>query len=146
MIDLLPIVQKSWAWTGMNADRVVVTNLFCNVIVSAFDGSFWRIRPEELSAKQIAANRSEMDTLWNTEAFQVDWRMLRLCDLARSKFGDMPPERCYCLKIPAVLGGGYAVDNLGTISRMELLAFAGDLGLQIKDLPDGEKIRLNVVP
>jgi hypothetical protein len=40
-----------------------------------------------------------------------------------------------------VLGGKYDVANFGTISRRELVAFAGDIAEQIKDVPDGAKVK-----
>jgi hypothetical protein len=48
------------------------------------------------------------------------------------------------LKIPATLGGAYALDNIGTIDRGELIAFSGDLAKQIDGLPDGTQIRLRI--
>ena len=49
-----------------------------------------------------------------------------------------------CLKMSAVIGGEYEKSNLGKISFSELIAFSGDLGFQIKDLKDGQKIKLNI--
>jgi len=53
-------------------------------------------------------------------------------------------QRCYCLKIPSVLGGAYAIHNIGTIYRAELIAASGHIAEQIKDLPDGSKLRLKI--
>ena len=45
-----------------------------------------------------------------------------------------------------MLGGSYAADNMGTISRSELISFSGDLAEQIRDVPDGSHIKLKFVP
>lgn len=50
----------------------------------------------------------------------TDWHMANLVALGEAKFGSLPPGRKFCLKMPAVLGGGYAVENLGTVSLDEL--------------------------
>lgn len=42
----------------------------------------------------------------------------------------------------ADIGGEYGRENLATISQVELIRASGDLAQQIKDLPDGEKVRL----
>jgi hypothetical protein len=68
--------------------------------------------------------------------------MDRLVQLAEHHLGPLSEGRCYCLKLPAVLGGTYEPTNLGTNSVRELLAFAGDIAQQIKDLPDGAQIDL----
>jgi hypothetical protein len=39
------------------------------------------------------------------------------------------------------LGGKYDVANFGTISRRELVAFAGDISEQINDVPDGTRVK-----
>ena len=58
----------------------------------------------------------------------------------------MLPEGCkYCFKIPPVLGGQYTGKNMGTISLLELVRASGDVAQQVKDLPDGAKIRLAVI-
>jgi hypothetical protein len=72
--------------------------------------------------------------------------MARLVELARQKLGPLPQGRCYCLKLPAILGGSYEATNLGTISLDELISFSGDMAEQIKDVPDGGPVDIKVVP
>ena len=45
-------------------------------------------------------------------------------------------------KIPFFLGGKYEIDNLWHCHALERVAFASDLFLQTKDLPDGQQISL----
>ena len=70
---------------------------------------------------------------------------LDLLVVARERVGALRPGFKYCLKIPGTLGGEYGGDNLGTISLGELISVSGDIAQQIKDLPDGAKIRLSIV-
>jgi hypothetical protein len=120
----------------------VATNAFGNVVVRAGDGGYWRICPEHLSCELIARSALDFNALWNTEEFQRDWRMTRLIETASASLGPVNDERCYCLKIPAVLGGAYEASNFGTMERLELVAFAGSLAHQIKDIPDGAQVKL----
>ena len=71
--------------------------------------------------------------------------MERLVEDAEAALGQLTEGRCYCLKIPAVMGGGYRAENFGTISREEVISAAGSLARQIDHLPDGTKIKLQVV-
>jgi hypothetical protein len=137
MAAMLDAIRESWAWTGLDAADVVRTNEFGNVIVRAADGAIWRICPEELSCKIIAHNDAEYEALWASEEFQLDWRMERLVEIVRVALDPVESGQCYCLKVPAVLGGRYDVANLGTIRRRELIGFAGDVARQIKDVADG---------
>lgn len=71
--------------------------------------------------------------------------MTTLVKLAREKLGPLSAGRCDYLKIPAVFGGQYDVSNLGTNSRLEVIAFSGDIAQQIKDVPDCGKVKINIV-
>ncbi|HWE18506.1 MAG TPA: hypothetical protein VG758_15185 [Hyphomicrobiaceae bacterium] len=49
------------------------------------------------------------------------------------------------MKIPGILGGKYALENVGTIDRAELISVSGHIAQQIDGLPDGAQIRLTIV-
>lgn len=144
-MDLVSIIRESWGFTGLDPLRVVDANAFGNVIVEARDGSSWRICPEELTCEQVASSDAELDQLRRSAEFVEEWRMARLVAMAQAKLGSQAEDRCFCLKIPGVLGGTYTQDNLGTITRAELLAVSGETARQIQDLPDGTKVRIRIV-
>jgi hypothetical protein len=143
---MLDVIRKAWGWIGLEPVEVVATNAFGNVIVKAAGGAYWRICPEEWSCEQVARHADEFASLAGTEEFRTDWEMASLVELARRALGPLTTGRCYCLKRPAVIGGGYEESNLGTISVDELIAFSGNMAEQIKDLPDGAQVEIEWVP
>jgi hypothetical protein len=143
---MLDIVRKAWGWIGLDPAEVVATNAFGNLIVRATDGAYWRICPEDLSCARVADTANAFAAILSGEEFQTDWEMSRLVELARQKLGPLPEGRCYCLKMPAVVGGSYDVANMETISLDELISFSGYFAEQIKDLPDGSQIQIEIVP
>ena len=116
------------------------SNAFGNVIFTDDDDRYWRICPEELSCEVIAANGEEFAMVQNSDSFLSDWTMQVLVEQAHSTFGNLAAERCYCLKIPGVLGGDYALHNIGTIDRSELISFSGHIAQQIKTFPMGRRL------
>jgi hypothetical protein len=44
-----------------------------------------------------------------------------------------------------IAGGKYEAENLFAVDAVEAMRFRGDIALQIKDLPDGAKIRIRIV-
>ena len=70
--------------------------------------------------------------------------MTNLVEVAKSELGELAESQKYCLKIPGVIGGKYEKENLGKINFIELISFSGDLGFQIKDLKDGQKIEIKI--
>jgi hypothetical protein len=101
---------------------------------------------QEWSCEKVARNSDEFATLSSKDEFRTDWEMSRLVQKAKQKLGPLSEGRCYCLKLPAVIGGSYDVTNLGTISLIELISFSGDMAAQIKDVPDGGQIKIKIVP
>ena len=142
---MIDVIEDEWGWIGIQPEKIMVENAFGNVIVRAKDGAYWRICPEELECKVIASDEAAMKKLWKEDEFRADWDMDRLVSLAERKLGPVSEERCYCLKIPGVLGGKYEAKNMGTITRREVLAFSGHLAKQIKDLPDGAQVTFKFV-
>ena len=143
---MVELIREAWSWIGLDPAEVMSTNMFGNVIVRAADGAFWRICPEEWSCEQVARNADEFAILSSTQNFKTDWEMAGLVELAKQKLGPLSDGYCYCLKVPAVIGGLYEATNLGTVSLNELISFAGDMAEQIKDARDGGKIQIEIIP
>ena len=137
---MLDVLRDCWSWSGLDPEEVVAVNEFGNLIIRASDGRFWHLCPEEVFCIPIANSRAELDHLFLDENFLLNWEMKSLVDEARSRVGTLPEGHRYCFKILPVIGGEYGGENLGTISLSGLLAFCGEFGEQIKDLPDGAKI------
>jgi hypothetical protein len=137
-------INKAWNWKGFNATEIVRTNDFGNVIFKTDKNEYWRVCPEEISCEKIAESESEFDRLSTDSEFIEDWQMTNLVNIAKSELGELEENQKYCLKMPAVIGGKYEKSNIGKISFTELISFSGDLGFQIKDLKNGQKIKLNI--
>jgi hypothetical protein len=115
------------------------------VIAVDGDGRYWRVCPENLCCAIIASSDDEYARTRADPAFMLDWAMEALFIGALQALGPAPEGKCYCLKVPAVLGGAYAAHNVGMIALDELISFSGHVAQQIKDLPDGAGIEVKVV-
>jgi len=142
MDKMITKINKAWKWKGFNATEIIRTNEFGNVIFKTDKNEYWRICPEEISCGKIAESKSEFDRISASSDFTEDWEMTNLVNIAKSELGELKENEKYCLKISAVISGEYEKSNLGKISFAELIDFSGDLGFQIKDLKDGQKIKL----
>ena len=92
----------------------------------------------------LAQDDAEFNQLFADEEFLEDWHMHVLVKQAKQEIGALADDRKYCLATPGVLGGEYAVSNIRTAPLVEIVSAAGNLARQIKDLPDGTKIKLTV--
>lgn len=113
--------------------------------MQSMDRCYWCLLPEELAFRKIADTEEEFTALWKDKDFLTDWHMESMVEIAEKSLGPLGNGRCYCFKIPTVLGGDYTAENLGTVALEELVSFSGDVAKQIKDLPDDATVRFRVV-
>jgi hypothetical protein len=143
-MNLLDEIRTSWGWIGLDPVEVVGENDFGNLMIKDAEGKYWRLCPEECTCVVAAANRKELDALSIDQDFLRDWYMLALVELAREKCGPLSADSKYCLRIPGLLGGEYAADNIATNSLVELVRFSGHIAKETHDLPEGATVKLNV--
>jgi hypothetical protein len=142
--DLISEIAATWGWTGLRPIEVVGENDFGNLIVKDEAGRYWRITPEDLTCELLAKNREELDLLSRDQAFLHGWYAEAIVNAAREVLGPLAPERKYCFKVPAVLGGAYESHNFGTMDLRQLIGSSGVIAQQIDGLPDGSKVSLVV--
>jgi hypothetical protein len=143
-VDPLQVIREEWAWLGCEPVKIIDTNAFGNVIFTDAVGQYWRLVPEELKGDVIATNETEYAALRKDEEFMIDWQMDNLCIMAREALGELKDDKRYCFKLPPVLGYSYSPENMGMTNLSDLIGLAGHIGKQIKDLPDGTKVRFKI--
>ncbi|HXA46532.1 MAG TPA: T6SS immunity protein Tdi1 domain-containing protein [Burkholderiaceae bacterium] len=144
-MSIVAVIKESWGWTGIDPVEVVRENEFGNLIIRDIAGKYWRLCPEDVYCKVIANNQHELDEFYRHEEFLLDWNMTKLTELALGRYGELAPNRKFHLAIPGVLGGKYDLSNIRPVSFEDQIRFAGDIAMQINDLPDGSQIKLNVI-
>ena len=142
--SVLEVVRSNWSWALSGATRVLAQNRFGNVLVELRDGSIWRVCPEDLIASRVAESEAKIAELWADQEFQTDWTVDGWIEAAEQTLGPLEEGQCYGFRIWPVLGGAYEVQNMAIKSVLEWLAVSGDVGRQVKDLPPGSQIRLDV--
>lgn len=105
-------------------------------------GSVFKFDPETAEIEQCAANLEE----WASTILQ-DYNYETGYSLAHEwqrQNGFLPIDQRLLPKKLFVLGGEYEVSNLYAIEAVKGMLFRADIYRQIRELPDGSKIRLNL--
>ena len=63
----------------------------------------------------------------------------------QQRYGAIPPGKRLIPKIPFVLGGEFEIENLYALESIKGMQFRADLARQIKNNPDGTKIKFKIV-
>lgn len=144
-MDVISEIRDAWGWVGIDPLEIVGENDFGNLIIKDADGKYWRMCPENVYCKIVADDRDELARLSQDQDFLADWYMTALVDQANESVGPLADGRKYCLVIPGVLGGAYDISNIKSVPLVELVRLSGDIGQQIRDLPDRAQVKLKVV-
>lgn len=106
------------------------------------DGKICTFDPETGQAAEVAADLEG----W-AAAILADYEVLTGYQLAREwqvKHGKLAGRDRLVPKTPFVLGGDFALSNLVAVDAVKGMRARGNLARQIRDLPDGAKIRYEV--
>ena len=123
--------------------RAIQTNLFGDAFVLVRDGTVHMLERASHSARRIAVSEEEFCREIQDDTH--DWQLRRLADECRLAGKVLADGECYAFTTLPVLGGGYTVENVWIARWEEWFSFTADVFQQIKDLPDGATVRLNVV-
>ncbi len=124
---------------------VWLMNKFGDLFLVATDGSILFFDVTGWTIEKIAENKDEFFELFYQDNNANYWLMIPLVDKMIAVGIAITEGRCYCFKIPIILGGEYSVENAATIPIEEHYRVNAYLYEQTKDLPDGAKVELKVI-
>ena len=142
---------KDWSdlladWSGMlpSSFTVWLVNRFGDVFVVFEDGSIHMLDVGIGAIKRVADDRDHFATLLDTGDNANNWFMIPLVDKCVAAGLYVGHDQCYGYKIPPILGAAYTVENTFPIDLSEHFSFLADIHRQIKNLPDGTKVKIVV--
>lgn len=59
--------------------------------------------------------------------------------------GQLPSKMRLLPKVPFVMGGEFVLENLHLVDAVSGMKFRADIAIQIKDLPDGDHVQINII-
>ena len=110
---------------------------FCikNDAVNSFD-------PETGEFKVIAPSLEDWSRwIWEDTKTRTGWPVAHFWQL---KQGVLKPGMRLLPKVPFVLGGQFAIENLYELNDVEGMRFRASIANQLRDCPDGSKVVLNI--
>jgi hypothetical protein len=142
-VSLVEAVNEGWGWTGLTATRVVAQSPMGHLIVSDAKDTFFYVDPDGMTIIALGTEAEAQAHLASDEAKQL-WSGGALVEEARKRFGELPAGSVFTIKPHAMIEGRYEPENLCVMPLDELIRFTGNVAQQIKDLPDGSQIQIEV--
>jgi hypothetical protein len=118
------------------------TNLFGDAFFVDSAGAVHMLQRAAASCEQVSPS---IEDFWEqVEEDEDGWQLRPLADACAAEGKTLGEGQCYAFVQPPFLGGDYSVENVRVGSWTEWFALAADLYNQVKDVPDGTQVRINV--
>ena len=94
----------------------------------------------------VAATAADFHRLLHDPEGVDDLLLLPVVRAFERRYGPLRPGECLGFTTLPILGGGYTAENRFRLPIVEHAAVTGDLHRQLRDLPDGTKVSVRIVP
>jgi hypothetical protein len=124
---------------------VWMVNRFGDVLAVFEDGSINLLDVGSGQLSRVAENRDDFIEKVDTDNNADNWFLMSLTDQCVKSGMILSAGECYGFKIPSLLGGAYALENIETTNIAVHYSFLADIFQQTRDLPNGTKVEIKVV-
>jgi hypothetical protein len=139
-----PNVLRGWSWLVPRSMTVWIMNRFGDLFIVLDDGSVHMLDVGAGTLTKVATSRDDFAYKLDERDTANQWLMIPLIDRLVAGGVTLGEGQCYSYKLPPVLGGGYTVVNTCVLSIPQHYGAYGSIHGQIKDLPDGTQVVINV--
>ena len=119
-------------------------NRFGDLFLILPDGSVHMLDVGGGSLTRLAESRDEFTRIIDEDDNADDWLMIPLVDRLVEAGVLLEPGQCYSFVTPPILGGEYSVENTMVVPIPEHYGLYGSYHEQLRDVPDGSKVVINV--
>jgi hypothetical protein len=140
----LAALYESWSWFLPSPFRPVMASTLGDVFFQTEGAEVFWLNTGTAEIAKVAASRAEFMELLKTEKAN-ELFMPRLIEQLLAAGKVLKPDQCYTfVALPIFKEGKYEVANLNPVPAREHFALTGHIHKEIKDLPDGATVKLEV--
>ncbi len=147
-VDLNQVSAALSAWSWLLGEGVwspLLVSAAGDVFLANTDGVF-HLDTGSGTLEKIAESENGFKDLLLDPLLARDWLLAPVVDELRAAGMELEPGQCYGFTIlPVFVEGSYKADNRFVLSVAEHLRITGSIHSQIKDVADGDKVRIEVI-
>ena len=136
--------MSDWHWLVPPKFTIWIVNRYGDVFLTTGDNSVHMLELGAGTLKRVAADREDFAKKVDEENNANDWLLIPLVNKCVAAGLLLKPGQCYSYIKPPILGGTYTVENTEITDLAVHYSFLAQIHRQIKDLPDGTKVKLVV--
>ncbi len=130
-----------WAGTIPESFTLWLVNRFGDAFLVLEDGSIHMLDVGAGRFSRVADSRDHFAELLDLGDNANKWLMIQLVDNCVAALPSLQESQCYGFKVPPMLGGAYALDNIEPTDLSVHYSILADIHRQTKDMPAGTKIK-----
>ena len=142
----MPDLLAAWRWLLGEEPRLVGWSSSGDLFYADGNAAVWRLDTGAGSTELVAASINEFESVLTDPRRREELLLLAVVRAFEAAAGKLSEGQCLGFTTLPVLGGAYWVENRYALSVVEHASFTGDVHRQIRDLPEGAKVRLEIVP
>ncbi|MBO9562704.1 MAG: DUF1851 domain-containing protein [Niastella sp.] len=136
-------VLSSWKWRIPNIQSVVLVSCLGDVFYVGDDGGVYWLQTDCGDLTRAADDLAQFEQFLHDEEKVDDWFLPGFVEKLVNAGKVLKAGEVYSyLKLP-VIGGTYSVENIAPTDVDVHFTFSGQICEQIRNLPDGTKVRVN---
>jgi len=140
-----PKALASWSWLVPPEFTLWLVNRFADLFVVVPDGAVHMLDVGAGTLTKVAESRDHFCEKIDVGGSADEWLMIPLVDRMVAAGITLRHGECYGFKTLPVLGGDYAVENAAPLPVWDYLGACGSIHEQLRDLPDGSQVVIEVV-
>ncbi len=142
--EALAELYRAWAWFLPKIFRPIMASTLGDVFFQQDGDAVFRLNTGTAEITQVAGTRAEFLEILKTEKAD-EWFMPGLIQELKSAGKVLEPDYCYTYAtLPVFKEGRYEVSNLNPVPAKEHFGATGAIHHQIRDMPDGGRVRMNI--
>lgn len=142
--EALTQLRESWAWLLLDPFEPVLFSVLGDMFFELASGGVWWLNTGTAEVSRVADSVGEFQDLLATDVVK-EWFMPDLVERLHAVGKRPTAGGCFTyVTLPVFKEGIYDVSNLNPVNAREHFALTGHLLQEIRALPDGAKVRLNV--
>ncbi len=144
--EAIRAAAKAWEWRLPEPWKPVVCSAIGDIFLKKGNDEVWWLDCGRNMLERIADNEQIFSTLLDADHTEA-WFLPPLVEALRQSGKILSARQCYSFTIlPIFAEGKYESQNMHVLPAQAHYCLTADLHRQIRDMPDGAKIELKIVP
>jgi Domain of unknown function (DUF1851) len=138
------LALTAWSWLEVGSKEPILVSAFGDVFLRDASG-VWFLDTVQGKLERVCDTQSELQELLKSSENTADYLMSWLVAAAEESGLTLGPGQCYDFKVPPVLGGEVALENVHVLDFVASLDIAGQIHHQVQNMNPGTRVSKLVV-